>query len=214
MSSLIFQVTQEEAIVVTDTLAVDSVGNAALYTSKAVYLPHLRLVIAGTGIGGFADDWATQVNGRMRTSGIDNLNTHTPARLQANWLRCTADSAMPACATTTVYHFGESEFTGQIHAYAYRSERAFTSERLPYGIGVKPKCSVPQAELLKNIPAMMQEQRAIQESRPEADRLHIGGEAIGIFLTPDTCNIFSIFRFSDYQKILREILDGRERVRC
>jgi hypothetical protein len=46
--------------------------------------------------------------------------------------------------TTTVYHFGFSEVTGLIHSFAYRSANNFQSEKIAYGLGIKPECTIPE----------------------------------------------------------------------
>jgi len=55
VSSLIFHTEQEQAIIATDTLAVSPGGRPLTFTSKGFHVPHLRMVIAGTGCGGFTE---------------------------------------------------------------------------------------------------------------------------------------------------------------
>jgi hypothetical protein len=47
MSSLIFHTDASQALVATDTLAVKPDGTPLMYGSKALYLPHLKTIIAG-----------------------------------------------------------------------------------------------------------------------------------------------------------------------
>ncbi len=59
-----------------------------------------------------------------------------------------------------MYHFGFSEQMDTIKVYACRSENDFESEERPYGIGVKPECSVPQTyNLPRDFRTMMDEQQ-------------------------------------------------------
>jgi hypothetical protein len=76
MSSLIFYTEQEQAIIATDTLAVSPGGSPFTFTTKAFHVPHLRMVIAGTGCGGFLDRWLCYLNSRMIVPGIDALPAH------------------------------------------------------------------------------------------------------------------------------------------
>jgi hypothetical protein len=99
---------------VTDTLAVNSDGSPLLFTSKAHYLPHLRTIVAGTGVLGFSAEWAMTANNRMAVSGIKNLNYHTPRMLRDIWARYKGERQLPADITTTVYHFGISEGSGEV----------------------------------------------------------------------------------------------------
>jgi hypothetical protein len=65
MSSLIFHTELEQAVIATDTLAVSPGGRPFSLTSKAFHVPHLRMLIAGTGCGGFLDRWLCYLNSRM-----------------------------------------------------------------------------------------------------------------------------------------------------
>ena len=215
MSSLIFYTDQDQILVVTDTLVVKPDGNPMMYCSKAIYLPHIRTIIAGTGVGMFSGDWSMQVNNRMVVAGIDNLDFHTPIALCKRWQQYKGEHALPADLTTTVYHFGLSEETGFVRSYAYRSTHSFASEQLGYGYGLKPECTPPQKEnLIEEIPRMMVEQRKNQESKPFSDRVYIGGEAIAIYLNKSGCSIFSVFQFEDFQSQLRDIFRNYREDEC
>ena len=133
MSSLIFFADHSQAFVATDTLAVLPDGKPFMFTSKAFILPHLKLIIAGTGISGFCDRWFIQVNNRLIVRGIDNLNYYTPKILPDLWMHYRQEVSLPDHLTTTIYHFGFSEDTHVIHSYAYRSTNNFTSEPVIYG---------------------------------------------------------------------------------
>jgi hypothetical protein len=202
MSSLIFYTDPDQVLVVTDTLAVNPDGSPLLFTSKAHYLPHLRTIVAGTGLAGFSVEWAMSVNNRMALSGVENLNHHAPRGLRDLWARYNRDLRLLADMTTTVYHFGISEGGGGVVAYAYRSTNDFTSEKLSFGIGVKPACTVLEVDierLLAQVEAMMNEQRRLQELESPHQRLHIGGEAHAIHLTETGCTFCCLFQFSDFK---------------
>lgn len=199
MSSLIFYSDAEQGLVVTDTLAVTPDGSPMLFTSKAHYLPHLKTIIAGTGLGGFSGDWAMSANNRMVVRGIENLDYHTPDALRKLWATFRKEYSLPSEATTTVYQWGFSEESDSVAGYAYRSTDDFTSERLNYGIGVKPECAVPEGNLFDNLESMMHEQRSIQNARPAGSRLFIGGEAIVIHLTREACVFKRVFEFPEFK---------------
>jgi hypothetical protein len=212
MSSLIFYTDPEQALVATDTLAVTPVGAPMMFSSKAIYLPHLRTIIAGTGMGMFSGDWAMTVNNRMVLRGIQNLDYHTPAALRELWQRYKSEYPLPEEITTTVYHFGLSEDDQSLHAYAYRSTNNFSSERLCYGFGLKPACTLPDdGSLVENLPLMMAEQRNSELKKPQGERLYIGGECIALHLTKNGCNAFRVFQFEDYPQNLREIFCNHRR---
>lgn len=207
MSSLIFHTDETQAFVATDTLAVASNDKRPLnFTTKAHILPHLRMIIAGTGAGGFLDQWLVKVNGGIVSTGIDNLSKHTPSNLATIW--AVASTVAGQSPTTTVYHFGFSENTGLIHSYAYRSANGFKEERLPYGLGAKPDCTMPSIyDLPEDIKPMMDEQRAIQAIRPENERVYIGGEVQVYHLTKGGFQVFTHAKFEDFEADQATILN-------
>src|ERR1035438_10826177 len=111
MSSIIFQTDENEALVATDTLATLLNGTPYRFTSKVLILPHLRMIMAGTGAAGFLDRWFVIINAEMIVRGIEHLNDHSPRYLNAIWSTYKHESiGIPDNpTTTTVYHFGFSE---------------------------------------------------------------------------------------------------------
>ena len=209
MSSLIFYSDPEQAYVATDTLGVELSGDPKMFSSKAVYLPHLRTIIAGTGMGMFSGDWAMYVNHCMVVAGILNLDYHTPTSLRSRWQQYQSEHSLPASLTTTVYHFGFSEDDESVRVFAYRSTNSFASEPLAYGFGLKPVCTPPGDEsLVDALPAMMREQRDNERAKPPSERLYIGGECIGMHLTKTACTISRVFQFDDYPEHLRAIFEN------
>ncbi|MEA9796195.1 hypothetical protein VDG07_12720 [Xanthomonas campestris pv. raphani] len=203
MSSLIFYTDETQAFVVTDTLAVtyDSSGQAVphLFTSKALYVPHLRMVVAGTGLGGMTDRWFAKINTQMLVDGVEHLNSYAQQALAELWQKHLDSPHAIEGKTTTIYHFGISEVTGKVVAYAFRSKSGFTSETLPHGTATKPGVPVPDGNLIQNIEAIMQQQRDVEEGSSSTDRIHIGGQAIAIHLTAKQCTHQVLFHFNDYQ---------------
>ncbi len=198
MSSLIFATDENQIIVATDTLAVTLEGEPFAFVSKAIYIPHLRTIVAGTGASGFANSWALTISNRMILKGIMNLDYHTPEGLRRLWACYKKEYSPSEEITTTVYQFGLSEETSKVKSFAYRSINDFTSEPVSYGIGVKPKCSIPEGTLLEALPAMMEEQRANQELMPPELRIYIGGEIQVLHLTAQCCTSFVAAQFQDF----------------
>ena len=206
MSSLIFYTEQEQAVIATDTLAVSPGGRPFTFTTKAFHVPHLRMLIAGTGCGGFLDRWLCYLNSRMIVPGIDALAVHAPAALKRLWDSYCTEYKIPEGRTTTVYHFGFSEASDTIKSYAFRSENGFVSEERPYGIGVKPECTVPENYNLPDaFRPMMDEQRSIQRQRPAEDRIYIGGEIIVHHLVKAGCSTCSMGPFEDFVDDMKAI---------
>jgi hypothetical protein len=200
MSSLIFHTEPEQVFVATDTLATSPGGEPFMFTTKAFVVPHLRMIMAGTGAGGFLGRWFVRVNDRMIVRDIDHLDYHAPHALGELWSAFRGEYSLPDGITTTAYHFGFSVEDGLIHSYAYRSVNDFRSERLQgYGIRVKPECNVPpNYQLPTDIRKMMDEQRSIQSARPKDERVYVGGEIIVHHLTESGCAIYALGAFEDY----------------
>lgn len=209
MTSLIFQTEAKQVLVAMDTLATHMNGEPFMFTTKAFIVPHLRMMMCGTGAGGFLGKWFTQVNDGMVVRDVDHLDYHTPRGLTGLWRSYKEECSIPDAVTTTVYHFGFSHMDGLIHPYAYRSTNSFTSEPLRYGMGVKPECDVPEnLQLPTDIPKMMRQQREIQAARPKEERVFIGGEIQIFHLTKDGFNVFTLERFDDFDSDDRAIYDN------
>lgn len=209
MSSLIFHIEKTQAYVATDTLAVKPDGTPLMFCSKAVYLPHLRTIIVGTGLGHFSSDWANEVNTRLVLAGIRNLDYHTPDALRRRWREVKSLHTLPEEMTTTVYQIGIGEDDEEIYAFAYRSSDDFQSELLLPGTHAKPECTfITSDNKFSNFHTMMLEQRRIQETKPENQRLYIGGECILMHLTKDTFGCARLFRFDDFDAQLYEMFQA------
>jgi hypothetical protein len=208
MSSLVFHTDQLQAFVATDTLATSN-GEPFMFTTKAFVVPHLNMIMCGTGMGGFLGRWFITVNDRMIVKDIDNLDYHAPRSLSLLWRSYVDEFAVPDNLTTTVYHFGFSVETGAIHSYAYRSANNFVSERLPYGLGVKPECQSPEDyELPAGLKDLMEQQRVTQQSRAKEERIYIGGKIIVHHLTQLGCQVYVLDQFADYATHERAIYEN------
>ncbi|MDT8068390.1 MAG: hypothetical protein ROO76_09530 [Terriglobia bacterium] len=207
MSSLVFYIDENQAYIATDTLAVNTDGTPLMFTSKAFVVPHLKLILAGVGAGGFLGRWFVQMSDRLIAHDIDNVDYHAPSCLRPLWQGYKHEFSIPDGFTTTVYHYGFSKLTGKIHAYAYRSASNFESERLtPYGLRYKPECEVPaEYNLPADLPKIMTAQRAAQAVKPKEERLYIGGEIQTFHLTKDGFGISTVYRFDDYEENERVI---------
>jgi len=210
MSSLIFYMDETQVLVATDTLATHPGGRRLKFVTKAFIVPHLKVIMAGVGTGGFLARWFVFMNESVIVRGIDNLDYHTPRALRMLWRQHKQELSIPDGLTTTVYHFGFSEETGLIHAYAYRSTGDFTSEKLePYGLRLKPECQVPtDYSLPQDFITIMDEQRIVQASKPEEERIYIGGEIEVHYLSKSGFQAFTLHRFADYDCDEQAIFDG------
>jgi hypothetical protein len=207
MSSLIFYTDSTHVFVAVDTLATDVNGTPAYFCQKANHIPHLKMLIAGTGAAGFANEWALQVSTRMVVTGILNLNYHTSSSLQILWEDYLKRYSASSKTTTTVYHFGLREDTGEVCTIAYRSKNTFEPEFLDYGLAVKPQCNILDGDWEDIVPTMMRQQCELQTKIPTDERVYIGGEMITYMLSNSGCSTFKIGEFEDFNQHIKDIFE-------
>lgn len=206
MSSLIFYTDKEQAIVATDTLATSTDGEPIMFTTKSFIVPHLQMIMSGTGMGGFLGKWFTTVNDEMVVRDIENLDHHTPKALISLWREFRNKYSIDDNLTTTVYHFGFSENDGIIHTFAYRSVNNFASERLPFGTAIKPeRKSSDGIDFPTDLQKVMEEQRAIQQTHPKNARVYIGGKIQVHHLTRLGFKVYTCAQFDDFEVDQRRI---------
>lgn len=195
MSSLLFYTDENEAIVATDTLLHYAVDTPPGSISKAIAIPHLRLIIAATGSAHLFNSWIGLVNNDGFALDVDEINIHAPKALQTLWEELDTQLSSVLQQTATIYHFGTSDDTGKIHGFAYRSGSNFKSESLEYGLGIKPelmdKTGIDWNSFPLSAPSIMRAQ-AQQESRKIKDRVYIGGTVEIVHLSKGGFSMYSL----------------------
>ncbi len=200
MSSLIFYTDPKQALVATDTLVVSKENKEPIYfASQAIYLPHLKMIVASTGLNRFMEQWLCIIN-QLPVSDIQDLNGHAPGNLARlfDWFNSVNDYEVPE--EVTVYHIGFSEKDDRIYSFAYSSSNRFNPEPLAYGLAILPPCPMPEGEFkfIDNVPDLMNRQREEQRKIEPDKRIYIGGEIYGMYLTAEGCNSFKLGVFDDY----------------
>jgi len=138
MTLLMFNHAHDGHLVLTDTLATSAAGQPHLFQTKCWPLPHLNMVMVGTGSGNLFEAWYRTLQTSMLVRDIDNLDFHAPRVLRDLWDRVQSDHGSQV-GTSTVYHFGFSSH-GVAIRYVYRSTNNFESELADEpGFGVKPQ---------------------------------------------------------------------------
>ena len=195
-----------------DTLCCSYDGSPSHHTTKFTYVPHIRTIIAGTGLGNFSTEWALPIVGAALTLGIEHLDEFASEQLSLLWAERKQKDRLPPELTTTVYHFGISETTGKVVNIAYRSEDDFVSEKLSYGLAVKPYCEPPVGDydFYEMVPGLMDKQRIFQEERPMGERLYIGGEILACYLNADYFKSWSLGKFSDFDTQTKKMFSNFE----
>ncbi|MCA1842487.1 MAG: hypothetical protein LC792_04720 [Actinobacteria bacterium] len=190
----------ESVLVVTDTRATTTEGDPYLYVTKCRIVPHLDMVLAGTGIAQLPDLWHARVMDSMLCRDIDMLDRHAPAALRSLW-REELGLTAPEQGRATIYHFGFSELRREYVGYAYRSTDDFASEALQPGFRVKPEADEMPDDIpgtLKEMVALARRIRADQDRRPAADRVYVGGELVLTALQNGGTTCAKIHRWEDF----------------
>lgn len=189
-----------QVVLVTDTLSTSTSGDPHIFVSKCFVIPHLEMVVAGTGVALISQRWAHQLQTAVLARDIDFLDHLVPAALTQVVTDLNGEfGELPG--TSTVYHFGYSEDREEYVGYAYRSEHDFVSEPLQSGgFGVKPR-PIGDFSSPNDMNEMVQLGRRIraeQDGLPEG-RIYIGGELCMTALINRTITVSKLFRFEDFE---------------
>lgn len=198
MTALVFTVQPDQICLGMDTLVVAANDKTPLcYQTKFTILPHLNLVIAGTGLASLVTGWFHFVNGSMVVQDIEHLNAFAPDALR----RVTAQCEGTDLTTTTLYHFGYATLEKRYIGYAYRSTNNWESDQLPDALGFKP--------VVRNVPTdniqfpqfltdIVTEQRRQDLLLPLSERVGIGGDIQFVVMENRTVTVSTVHRFESY----------------
>lgn len=193
MTALIYYTTPDEAIVAMDTV---TKTEEPAYLSKFVYLPHIRTIVAITGIGNLLWDWLLAMSHHAHdVTGIEALAEDAPEELK----RIYETYSDHVKTTSTIYHFGFSEHSGEMVGHRFHSGEEFALDRLPHEVMfLKPPLDqVPAAKdsLDANVEMLLRAQKAQEDQKDPDQRCYIGGEGVLIRLTRDGAVTRTLFEF-------------------
>ena len=211
MSAINFQLFSDRGYVAVDTLATFNEGQPCYFTSKAIPLPHLNMLIAVTGVAVMLTDFLADINNRV-IRGPEDLAFKAPELLQKIWMEYRGRGSLgpawpPENHTATIFHFGFSEETGQMVGYQHHSGNDFAAEALS-GKGGKPDADLagePLEGLPENLRLLIAQQHA-DEQRPDNERVHIGGNAIGFIIQKGGMAIVQIAPLPGEEDVRKAIL--------
>lgn len=204
MSLLMVNHGPEAVLILTDTLATTVGGAPYLYVTKCVAVPHLEMVIAGTGTAQVTSQWWAIVLERMLCQDIEMLDRHAPNELRQIWAEL---DGRPAHLTSTVYHFGFSPDRAVYVGYAYRSTNDFASEQLEPGFRLKPHPAGPfePADNLEDMVALANRVRREQDELLLTERINIGGELVLTGLINRTITTVKVHRWDDHEPMWQKM---------
>lgn len=204
MTALNWSLENDALYVTSDTLVLTTEGEPRSYMSKLYPVPHLYGVITGTGIGQFIMDWFTMVQNRMLVQCVHHLD-----RFTSEALRERASEYPLQEASTTIYHFGVSSTEDRFCGFAYRSANDFRSERLDYGVGIKPEIDpgpMDEIQFPDWFVGIMERQREQDLQQPPEQRVGVGGEVHALQVLDDgVMSLFPCHRFDDYDEAFQRM---------
>jgi hypothetical protein len=211
MTLLNYIITSEYIFILMDTIALMGENKEPfIYTTKIYPLPHLDMVICGTGVSSFIIDWFVIVNSQMLVKDIDHLNEFAPQILVDTWKKFADDNR----STSTIYHFGYSNYESRYKCYVYRSTNGFTPEIQNAGTAHKPGVT--------NIESFIDEDGnldllgiSFQQYRDDKTvilekKVGIGGELISCLLQERNIYINKILSFIDYESMFTKMCERLE----
>jgi hypothetical protein len=195
-----FTSTPEGVLVITDTLATTMDGADSHTVTKCFVVPHLELVIAGTGLANLAAAWRGKVCDEMLCRDIDMLAPLATAALTQLWQDLQNEHELPSSMSSTIYHFGRST-SGDYAGYAFRSTDGFAAERLGYGFGVKPPPvgNFASPESIEEMVALAERIREEQRQMPLGERIYIGAQLVMTNLYDGAISQATIHTFDDFE---------------
>lgn len=216
MSSILFELHEEVGFVAVDTLVTDETGTPLCFTSKAMAVPHLNMVVAVTGYFHYFLPFVEQLLCR-RLRGPEDVALQAPEILDRirrdHW--ATLGDGTPEVnepRTTTVYHFGFSIESNELVGYQHHSGYDFEARSLQTKTrGAKPGVmDIGQpleglAEVYRNVLG----QQASQMSLPFNERLHIGGQVLMLELTRGGIRSALLGPLAGYEEACGELFDLR-----
>lgn len=225
MSAIYYQVTDEAALVATDTYSIRAdTGRALTLTDKCIPIPHLSMVLTGTGFHGFLMEWYWTIQRQTAAVDIEHLNEMAPGLLQETWLRFQDKNnlpdrdAVPGSGGVTISHLGYSEREEQFAGCYYKLEDDFAPTRVKPG----QQYFMPDLEGVtdafqegldaqQQAAALFVRAKDLDEERPPGERLGIGGmvKYYAVGRHGHVCK--DILEFDDREETKEQILEANQR---
>jgi hypothetical protein len=128
------------------------------------------------------------------------------------------DKEYPTESYATIYLFGYNEAIQKFEGYAYRKENNYVSEKINYGIGLRPPLDNDVLDKLANdeedrinpykgFIEIMKAQKKGKATEAPSEKIHIGGDIHLFSMTKDSYSYQKIYRFEDYDAMYRYMTD-------
>lgn len=181
MTALIVLKLPQQALIVTDTLSCGMRDQPAAFTSKALILPHLHMVIAAQGVAGIAEKWFDTLRSSQYQKFAD-VQRVTPSHLREIWAGFVAKHGLGVEHTVDVFQAGlDVDDVGAdpiriIHypsAVDFRGIELSTPAFYPEIIGGPPKAATRDEALIAFAMALQRDYAAAGKPYAVGGRLHL-----------------------------------------
>ncbi|MEB0001688.1 hypothetical protein QN355_09175 [Cryobacterium sp. 10S3] len=215
MSLLMFSHEADSILILTDTLATAPDGEAFVFQSKCLTLPHLNMAVAVTGIANLGAAWNELLRSSAIVQDMEMIDKFAPEQLSLLWANLMLENYEMEGATATIYHFGFETGTEHAVRYVYRSKNGFKSERIEEsGFGVKPPPREPfdAPYDIEAWIALANRVRREQDEAPRPERTSIGGEYFLTLVANRQSKTTRIHRADDYEAMWSEMVSRLARI--
>ncbi|MEV7692486.1 hypothetical protein AB0N73_04045 [Microbacterium sp. NPDC089189] len=200
MSILLFDQTETDVLLITDTLVVDHDDKPTMFQHKVWTLPQMNMAIAATGTANVALTWRNVLSESFSPEDIEGLNDHAPAALRAISAHLAKENG--PLGRTTIYHFGFPTGSHKLVRYIYRSQNNFEPERFEGSqFGAKPAppgLTFERPEGREETIALAERLRDENVHRKDEGGVPIGGDLFATLVTNGSSQTVRWHRFSDY----------------
>ena len=201
MTALNFLIQKEQICIAMDTLSLSADDRDPLaYATKFIALPHVDMVVSGTGNGQVINEWMALVRSKIVITDIEHLNEYAPNSLAKIMDKYVENEEI----TATIYHFGYSQARERFVGYAFRSINDWIPEELPSdSIGIKPNIKYnvgAEFQLPLSFIELISRQRELDLELPHEERVGIGGDIHFVHMNGNGINISKCHRFSSYEE--------------
>ncbi|OMC63268.1 hypothetical protein BK125_31030 [Paenibacillus odorifer] len=200
MTALNWILGEKSVSIAADTFSLTMEKEPFKYTNKIFTLPHLKMIVCGTGNANLILDYYKE----LQLIVVAREMYYVTAVTQDILLNIRKE--YPKEVTTTVYLFGYNDNLECFEGFAFRSTNDFDKEKLAYGIGVKPELSRELVESYYEdtedddsfFTLVINKQKELDEMLPKEKRIGVGGEIQRIVSDASNFLISTIYRFDDY----------------
>ena len=204
MTAAVFSIQPEQIIIAMDSLAMTGdTGRPYFFTTKFYILPHLQGAMFATGVGDLASQWFLKLERYLARDMLHLDNFVTPGLRELG-----REFGLDEKLTTTVYHVGYSEHESRYIGFAYRSADLFVSERLEYGVRLKPPAEAPPPQSFPDdFIEIIKKQKNADDLKPLKERVHIGGEIHLLLMQDRSMVVQTVHRFDEYDNLYQEMCE-------